>query len=99
MQYFQDSSKSFFITDMNGCLNFRTVHNGADIGDSHYRYCENRAYSWSHNDARNAIWALQPTDYSDGTIFNFFQKSPNQEACPQGCPTPFAVDVNYLAQF
>jgi streptogramin lyase len=99
LQYFQASTKSQLISEMNGCLNYATIHNGADIGSGLYSNCENDFYTWAHDDSSNAIWDLQPTNYSDGNIYNFFEMSPNIDACPTGCPAPFAVDVNYLAQF
>jgi hypothetical protein len=100
LAYDQALSKETLINQMNGCLNYRQTY-GGDIGQSTYNDCENDFYTWVTNSAEDAIWALQPTptDYTDAGIYNFFQNSPNQQACPTGCPAPFSVDVNYLAQF
>lgn len=99
LAYAQALSKSTLKNQMNGCLDYQ-ANFGGDIGYPHqYIDCETDFYSWVTSDASDAIWALQPTDYSDSGIYTFFQNSPNQEVCPAGCPTPFAVDVNYLAQF
>lgn len=101
LAYDQALSKETLINEMNGCLNYRTIHGGDinGLGGPGYNNCETDFYSWVTHDAGDVIWALQPIDYSDEGIYNFFQNSPNQEACATGCPAPFAVDVNYLSLF
>ncbi len=88
LAYSQAVSKGTLISQMNGCLNYAAVHNGADIGNPLYTSCENDFYSWAHDNAEDQLWAgLQQADYSDGNIYNTFLN------------LPLSVNVNYLAQF
>jgi hypothetical protein len=64
--------------------------------------CEADFYNWAYNTAASAVWALPVADYTDGNIYNVFEDAVNSgiTGCDSsGCPTPFAVDINYLAQF
>jgi hypothetical protein len=99
------SGPTGFDSEANNCLNYRAQHNGGDIngsGGPGYNSCESDFYTWAYNTSSSAVWALPVTDYSNGNIFNVFEDSTNAgiSGCTSsGCPTPFAVDVNYLAQF
>lgn len=88
LAYNQAQSKATLVSEMNGCLNYAAVHNGADIGQLPYNGCENDFYTWAHDNALDQLWAglLQPS-YSDSNIYSTFLNF------------PFSVNVNYLAQF
>jgi len=84
---------------LNGCLNYRTIHNGADIGLPQYNTCENELFTWANNDVTDQLWAgVQQPDYSNTNIYNIFLNSSVTGVC-SGCASPFSTDVNYLAQF
>ena len=99
LAYAQTQEYETLIQYLNGCLNYRTVHNGADIGLTQYNTCENELFTWANNDVTDQLWAgVQQPNYSDGNIYNIFLNSAVTGVC-SGCASPFSTDVNYLAQF
>lgn len=101
--YQQAEENDALMLSINGCLNYQANHNGQDIGQvpGLYNSCENSFYTWSTANALDAVWAPTPTNYTNGSIYNTFEDFSNSQipGCSAGCATPFAVDVNYLAQF
>jgi hypothetical protein len=88
LAYHQAQSRANLILQLNGCLNYAAIHNGANIGRSKYNECENAFYTWAHDNALDELWAgVRQPSYADhniyGTLLNF----------------PESVNVNYLAQF
>lgn len=99
LAYAQTQEYETLVQYLNGCLNYRTVHNGADIDLSQYNTCENQLFTWANNNVTDQLWAgVQQPDYSDGNIYNVFLNSSVTGVC-SGCASPFSTDVNYLAQF
>jgi len=99
LAYQQAEEADALMLSVNGCLNYAETHNGQDIGNGQFDNCQNIFFTWSQTNALDAIWAPLPPDYLDPGIYNFFENFANSAVCPGGCPTPFAVTINYLSQF
>ena len=98
--FFQAQETDQLMLERLKCLN----HAFGNIGSALYNECEATFTSWSITTAADAVWApaFSPgsTDYSNGGIYSVFEAFPNDPTiCATPCPTPFAVDINYLAHF
>ena len=104
--YQQAEEQDALALSVNGCLFYRAYHNNADIMPGPFDTCENAFFTYAQTNALDAIWAPlpPPADYTNGQLFNtfedFYSASYNGlDPCPSGCATPFAVLVNFLAQY
>jgi outer membrane murein-binding lipoprotein Lpp len=101
--YHQAEETDTLMSNVNGCIDYRKNHNQSDIGQAPFNICQNAFFTYAQTGASDAIWAPLPpaTAYSDdqvyGTISDF--QNPHVTGCSGGCPTPFAVLINYLSQY
>jgi hypothetical protein len=94
--FFQAQENDQLMLDRVQYLNFAF----GDIGSSNYNAAEAAFTTWSMTNAADAIWAPTLFDFTDAGIYSAFEAFPNDPGvCSTPCPTPFAVDINYLAQF
>jgi hypothetical protein len=99
LAYQQAEEADTLMLSANGCLNFASTHNNQDIGYAQFDNCQNTFFTWGQTNALDAIWAPVPSDYTDSSVYNFFEDFSNSGVCPIGCATPDAVGINYLSNF
>ena len=99
LAFAQTQEYETMIQNLNACLNFRAVHNGADVGQQSYNTCENALYTAATSQASDQIWAgLQNPPFSDSALYNLFENNNVTGVCA-GCASPFGILVNFLAGY
>jgi uncharacterized protein (TIGR03437 family) len=99
LAFAQTQEYETMIQNLNACLNYRTVHNGADIGQQPYNTCENALYTAATSQASDQIWAgLQNPSFADSALYNLFENNNVTGVCA-GCASPFSILVNFLAGY
>jgi len=101
--YHQAEEQDALMLSVNGCINYRANHNNLAIIPQAFEKCQTTFFTYSQTNASDGIWAPIPLagDYADDQAFNTISNFHNQSytPCSNGCPTPFAVLINFLAQY
>jgi hypothetical protein len=99
LAFFQTAEYESMVQNMNACLQYRSVHNGADITQQGFNACENAFYTAATSQALDQIWAwLQNPNYADATLYNIFADANVTGVC-SGCASPFNTLINFLAGY
>jgi len=103
--YDQYLDSTGYLGGLNGCIDYREHFAGYMSYPYYSQTCQLDSYNWIDISSPGPIWAPNPpaSEYSDDEIYDFFEALSNSQIAgcgpPAGCPSPFSVAVNYLANF